>query len=114
VTAQIEACAGKRLCILVDQFEELFRFERETSREEAELFVSLLIDQIDDGDSDDGDGCEERKSADNIHIAITMRSEFLGECARFDGFAEAVNRTQYLVPRIRYQNLIRAICRPAF
>jgi energy-coupling factor transporter ATP-binding protein EcfA2 len=113
VTAQIEACAGKRLCILVDQFEELFRFERETSREEAELFVSLLIDQIAAEDSDDGDGCEERKSADNIHIAITMRSEFLGECARFDGFAEAVNRTQYLVPRIRYQNLIRAICRPA-
>ena len=46
VVASIEACAGKRLCILVDQFEELFRFERETSREEAELFVSLLIDQI--------------------------------------------------------------------
>jgi Novel STAND NTPase 1 len=113
VVATIEACAGKRLCILVDQFEELFRFERETSREEAELFVSLLIDQVAGEDADGEDSGKEKASAENIHVAVTMRSEFLGDCARFDGFAEAVNRTQYLVPRIGYKNLMRAIRRPA-
>ena len=42
-----------------------------------------------------------------------MRSEFLGECARFNGLAEAVNRTQYLVPRMDRDGLMRAIRRPA-
>ena len=42
IAGSIESLKGRRLCILVDQFEELFRFEKETSREEAELFVDLL------------------------------------------------------------------------
>jgi energy-coupling factor transporter ATP-binding protein EcfA2 len=116
VVDALDGLAGKRLCILVDQFEELFRFERETSREEAELFVELLIGQIarDDSGPQDPDAEPNTEPHDtNIHIAITMRSEFLGECARFNGFAEAINRTQYLVPRIKYDKLVHAIRRPA-
>jgi hypothetical protein len=116
IVDSLDGLAGKRLCILVDQFEELFRFERETSREEAELFVELLIGQIADDDgtpqAPEAAPAGEPRGA-NIHIAITMRSEFLGECARFNGFAEAVNRTQYLVPRITYEKLVHAIRRPA-
>jgi hypothetical protein len=26
--------------------------------------------------------------------------EFLGECVRYDGLPEAINRTQYLLPRM--------------
>jgi energy-coupling factor transporter ATP-binding protein EcfA2 len=47
VAGEIAGLAGKRLCILVDQFEELFRFEREISRDEAELFIDLLIGEVD-------------------------------------------------------------------
>ena len=46
IVATLDGFAGKRLCILVDQFEELFRFERETSRDEAELFVDLIVGAI--------------------------------------------------------------------
>jgi hypothetical protein len=42
VAASIEGVKGKSLCVLVDQFEELFRYEKETSRDEAELFVDLI------------------------------------------------------------------------
>ena len=91
----------------------MFRFERETSREEAELFVELLIGEIADEAATASNAATAARSRDaDIHIAITMRSEFLGECARFNGFAEAVNRTQYLVPRMRYDALLRAIRRP--
>ena len=48
-----------------------------------------------------------------VHVVATMRSEFLGECARFNGLAEAVNQTQYLVPRMDRDGLLRAIRRPA-
>jgi hypothetical protein len=117
---EIEGLAGNRLCILVDQFEELFRFEREISREEAEVFVDLLIGGVDTRNELEGDEVgpptppptvNERHA--KVHIVVTMRSEFLGECARFDGLAEAINRTQYLVPRMIREALLRAIQRPA-
>jgi hypothetical protein len=120
VAGEIEGLAGKRLCILVDQFEELFRFEREISREEAELFIDLLIGEIDTTSELDEDEfgppaplppVNERHA--KVHIVVTMRSEFLGECTRFDGLAEAINRTQYLVPRMSREALLTAIQRPA-
>ena len=42
-----------------------------------------------------------------------MRSEFLGACAQFEGFAAAVNDTQYLLPRMQHTDLLRAIREPA-
>src|SRR3954454_2318728 len=42
-----------------------------------------------------------------------MRSDFLGACTRFEGFAEAVNRCQYLLPRMDDFALLRAIHEPA-
>ena len=102
VAATLEGVGGKSLCLLVDQFEELFRYEKDTSRDEAELFVDL-IQRAATGVGNDVD----------LHVIVTMRSEFLGECARFAGFAETINRTQYLVPRMDDGGLMRAVRRPA-
>ncbi|MGO9741139.1 MAG: hypothetical protein ACLPN5_06425, partial [Roseiarcus sp.] len=103
VASGIEGLAGKSLCILVDQFEELFRFEKETSRDEAELFVDLISRAAGD----------EASPAVDVRVVVTMRSEFLGECARFAGLAETINRTQYLVPRMDDEAMLRAVRRPA-
>jgi hypothetical protein len=120
VAGALDGLAGKRLCLLVDQFEEIFRFERETSREETELFIDLLIGEIpaepetiDELSPDSKPMLEPDGRLGNLHIVITMRSEFLGECARFDRFAEAINRVQYLVPRLTRAGLMRAIRQPA-
>lgn len=88
------------LCVLVDQFEEIFSFAREHPGTEAELFIDVLI------------GIQEQKP-EGLHIILTMRSEYLGACARFNGLAEAINDTQYLLPPVRRQALIRAIREPA-
>ena len=42
-----------------------------------------------------------------------MRSEFLGDCARFTGLAETLNETHYLVPRMTEEELCQAIVEPA-
>ena len=107
VAGALDGLAGKSLCVLVDQFEELFRYEKDTSREAAELFVELIgrTARTQDGDPS--------KDAAEVHVIVTMRSEFLGECARFDGLAETINRTQYLVPRMDDDALMRAVRRPA-
>jgi hypothetical protein len=107
VAASLEGVKGKSVCILVDQFEELFRYEREKSRDEAVLFVDLIERAARE---DVGDAAPD---AVDLHVIITMRSEFLGECSRFAGFAETINRTQYLVPRMDDDGLLRAVGRPA-
>ena len=93
---------GSSLCLLIDQFEELFRYARETSREEAELLIQLLCSLA-----------SEQNPAPHLFVILTMRSDYLGECARFDGFAETVNSCQYLLPRLNDFGLLRAIHEPA-
>ena len=88
------------LCILVDQFEELFAFASLHGREEAQLLVDILVGL-------------EKNPPPGLYVILTMRSEFLGVCARFKGLAETVNRTQYLLPQMEQPALIRAICEPA-
>jgi hypothetical protein len=92
---------GSRLCLLVDQFEELFQYIHEGSLEEATLFVDLIASALEDD------------AASPLRIILTMRSDFLGECVRWPKLAEAVNRAQYLLPPMGQTALQEAICRPA-
>ena len=88
------------LLILVDQFEELFRYESLGTRNEAEAFVGLLL------------GIR-RQPEIRAYVVLTMRSDFLGNCAKFEGLAEAVNDSMYLCPRLDRDQIAAAIERPA-
>ncbi len=88
------------LCLLIDQFEELFRYARETSREEAQLVIEILKAITNNFPS-------------RLFVMLTMRSDYIGECARFTGFAETVNSCQYLLPQLDDFALLRAIHEPA-
>ena len=80
------------LILVVDQFEELFRYGEETQaaeqaamREEGRAFVELLLTAA-------------RGSATRLHVVLTMRSDYFGSCAAYRGLAEAVSSAQFLVP----------------
>jgi hypothetical protein len=88
------------ICLLVDQFEELFAFARAHGKDEPSLLVSFLVGLLE-------------APPRGLYAVVAMRSEFLGACAQFAGFAEAVNRTQYLLPRMAHLDLVRAIREPA-
>ncbi len=77
--------AETNLMLLVDQFEEVFRYRKHA--EETEDFVSLML------------ALSEQRSLP-IYVVMTMRSDFLGDCDAFFGLPEALNRSQYLVPRL--------------
>ncbi len=105
VLSDIEASLRAReasLCVLIDQFEELFRHAKEKSHQEAELLIQLLCVLS-----------SKENPAPHLFIILTMRSDYLGECARYEGFAETVNACQYLVPRLNDFALLRAIHEPA-
>src|SRR6516165_11929622 len=88
---------GGRVLLFVDQFEELLRFanlgsERSLDpvmvaerRDEATRFVRLLLTAM-------------KLSRPSLHIVVSIRSDFIGDCARFHGLPEAVSRSQFLVP----------------
>jgi hypothetical protein len=100
---QARTLDGDNLLIVVDQFEELFRFRRniqlENSRNEALAFVKLLLEAV-------------HQTELPIYIVITMRSDFIGDCMDFAGLPEAVNNGLYLVPRMTRDELRSAITGP--
>jgi tetratricopeptide (TPR) repeat protein len=94
---------GARLFILVDQFEELFRFASgpkvPRATDEATAFVTLLLE-----------ACAQREF--DIYAALTMRSEYLGLCDLFPGLPDAINEGIYLVPRMAREQIREAIEEP--
>lgn len=100
---QARVLGQDNLLIVVDQFEELFRFRRnyqlENSRNEAVAFVKLLLEAA-------------QQEELPIYIVITMRSDFIGDCMDFAGLPEAVNGGLYLVPRMTRDELRSAITGP--
>jgi energy-coupling factor transporter ATP-binding protein EcfA2 len=91
---------GTTLLVLVDQFEEIFRFRRGDDSGEADAFVALLL-------------ASARQRELPIYIVITMRSDFFGDCATFTGLPEQLNRSQYLTPRLTRDQRHAAITGPA-
>ncbi len=99
---------GTNLLLLVDQFEELFRYQNNDQREEAQAFVSLLLE------SRWPRGVASPEQAQiPIYVTITMRSEYLGACALMLGLPEAINEGIYLAPRMSREQCEEAIVGPA-
>jgi WD40 repeat protein/energy-coupling factor transporter ATP-binding protein EcfA2 len=92
------------LLILVDQFEELFRFSKyekdnKDGKRDSIAFINLLIKAT-----------EQREIA--IYVVFTMRSDFLSDCTEFRGLPEAINNGDYLVPRMTREERKDAITGP--
>jgi WD40 repeat protein len=85
--------------VLVDQFEELFRFKDSqdpNSVNETLAFVNLLIEAANYPDFP-------------IYVAITMRSDFIGDCAQFPELTRKINDSHYLIPQLTREQKRRAI-----
>ena len=88
------------ILLLVDQFEEIFRFRSGPSGDDIDAFVALLL-------------ASAKQAERPIYVVLTMRSDFLGECAQFSGLAEAINDGQFLTPRMTREQSQSAIEGPA-
>lgn len=93
----------ENLLIVVDQFEELFRYARISEHgphgNHAAAFVKLLLEA-------------KSQSEIPIYVVLTMRSDYLGDCAKFWELPEAINEAQYLIPRLTRDQLREAIKGP--
>jgi formylglycine-generating enzyme required for sulfatase activity len=95
---------GESVLLVVDQFEELFRFAKERKSEdggaEARFFVASLLEATD-------------ASTAPLYVVLTMRSDFLGDCTQFAGLPDALNRSQYLIPLLTREQVRASIEKPA-
>lgn len=85
--------------VLVDQFEELFRFKEghdANSVNETLAFVNLLMEAVNYPDAP-------------IYVAITMRSDFIGDCAQFPELTRKINDSHYLIPQLTRDQKRKAI-----
>ncbi|QHT68892.1 High-affnity carbon uptake protein Hat/HatR [Rhodocytophaga rosea] len=95
--------ADKNFLLIVDQFEELFRFKKgedgKDAENEAVAYIELLIEAI------------QNKNLP-IYVVITMRSDFIGECAYFPNLTEKINESYYLLPQMTREQKSLAITGP--
>ncbi|MCP5108882.1 MAG: AAA family ATPase, partial [bacterium] len=92
VVKQSHLQAHENLLVVVDQFEELFRFSKleqgkQDGKRDSTAFIKLLLETA-------------GQTRFPIYILLTMRSDFLGDCTQFRGLPEAINDGQYLIPRM--------------
>jgi hypothetical protein len=107
--AEMRELEGKSTLFVVDQFEEIFRYGRSGWRssgpadtrwhDETVNFVQLLLEAT-------------RNHFGIVYVLITMRSDFIGDCAQFYGLPEAVSGAQFLVPSLTRDQREEVIRKP--
>lgn len=100
----IPGVAGKsgegRLLLIVDQFEELFRYGSPDlgvgSVKETAAFVSLLTRSV-------------SPLYPGFYLVVALRSDLISECSQYKGFTSLINNSNFLVPRMTREGLKEAI-----
>jgi energy-coupling factor transporter ATP-binding protein EcfA2 len=100
VISKILTSADDKMLLVIDQFEELFRYKRigtgGVPDENSAGFINLIVNAV-------------GQSSGSIYIIVTMRSDFIGECAHFQGFTQLINDSNYLVPHMSRSDYKEAI-----
>lgn len=95
--------AAQESLLIIDQFEELFRFKRTRSLihsiNEARIFIDLIVHIA-------------NQSELLVNVVLSMRTDFLDDCTEFREFSDMINKGYYLVPRMTDEEKARAITGP--
>ncbi len=92
---------NQHFLLYIDQFEELYRFEdiNVENQDESEVFIRMLVNAA-------------RQSHNALHIAITMRDDFVGKCSQFPELTRLINSSQFLIPYMTKDEIREAITGP--
>ncbi len=90
----------EKVLLVVDQFEELFRYRTSdtggTYGTETGEFVENLVNAVSLSDS-------------RVYTVVTMRADFMGECAYYQGLTQLINTSNFLIPRMERENYRQVI-----
>ena len=98
-----ESYKKENILIYIDQFEELFRFTPQAKKleygDEARIFINILVDAI-------------KQESFPVYVALSIRSDFLGNCVNYQTLTEYINQSHYLVPQMTREAYKSAILGP--
>ena len=122
--------AGANILLVVDQFEELFRYDQPAARTVREGEDNGAAIEVTNEEVLRAENARRELRRDEaasfvstilelasqrelpIYVVMTMRSDFLGDCDIFHGLPETINETFYLVPRLTRRQRIEVIEKP--
>lgn len=100
---QIKLAPGENILLILDQFEELFRFKESrkdiTVVNETEAYIKMLVNAI-------------RQKDQPIYVVLTMRSDFIGDCSQFQELTRLINKSNFLIPQMTRDDFKEAITGP--
>ena len=103
VVNRIRKNLRQQIVIVIDQFEEIFRFSSAEARgslgDDATDFIDLIVNAV-------------QKPDQGLYILLTIRSEYVSECSRFHSLTNLMNSSSYLLPHISYDLLGSVIEEP--
>jgi len=92
--------SDEKVLLVIDQFEEIFRYSNlasdNSSATESAKFVDFMVSTV-------------GQTSVDVYTIITMRSDFIGECAYYQGLTQLINNSNYLVPHMGQENYREAI-----
>jgi len=100
VSRYLQTLNIENIFFLIDQFEELFRYsskdDNDGTHDEAQLYVDLMLNAV-------------KQTQVPVYMAMTMRSDFIGNCSVFPGLTQLINQSNYLVPQMTREQKRMAI-----
>ena len=100
---QMNFTKGENILLIIDQFEELFRYiesrKDTTTINETEAYIKLIVNAV-------------QQSELPIYAVLTMRSDFIGDCSHFQELASLINKSEFLVPQMTREDFKEAILGP--
>ena len=103
VINKIRKSLRQQIVIVIDQFEEIFRYSpvstRGTEGDEATDFIDLLVNAVQQPDQ-------------GLYLILTLRSEYVSECSRFHTLTNLMNSGSFLLPQIGRDMLTTVIEEP--
>ena len=103
VVNKIRKSLRQQIVIVIDQFEEIFRYSPASTRglegDEATDFIDLLVSAV-------------RQPDQGLYVVLTLRSEYVSECSRFHTLTSMMNNSSFLLPQMNHDMLISVIEEP--
>jgi hypothetical protein len=97
----LQKISDKNILIVIDQFEEVFRYTTDGDKEfdESSQLINLIIEFS-------------RQVQYPVYVVLTMRSDYLDYCTNYEGFTEVINQGYYLLSKMNREEIKRAILKP--
>ncbi len=103
VVNKIRKSLRQQIVIVIDQFEEIFRYSPASTRglegDDATDFIDLLVNVV-------------QQPEQGLYLVLTLRSEYVSECSRFHTLTNLMNNSSFLLPQMSHDMLITVIEEP--